>query len=642
MEIFGKKALVFDVESDGLLDEATKLHCIATSPVDEFATPKSSTSLDAMREFFSADIVRIGHNIACYDIPLVEKLLGIKVGGLFVDTLALSWYLYPERTLHGLDAIGRIHGIMKPVVHDWEGLTPEEYQHRCKEDVRINRKEFITQLGDLRRLYKDPKKLEGFLRFMYAKMSALRDATTTGLLVDGDHVISWIQKLGDLEAPKVAELKDVMPQEKVYGIQKRPKNTHKKDGSPTESYKRFLERLGEKDTGQKEAKYLKELREANPQSPSQVKSWLFSLGWEPCTYNYVKESGGGERKIPQVREGGLLTGSVEKLAEKEPAVALLSDLTVVQHRRGILKAIAESAHNGRVRATAAGFTNTLRLRHSRPCVNLPGVNSAYGQAVRPSFIADEGYVLVGSDLSSLEDTTKRHFIQPLDPAYVESMSAPDFDPHLDLGVFAGLISQDDYSFFKEWNDSEDCPDKSRLKAIKSERKALKVVNYSATYGVRPKKLSLTTGLSLSRAGELLDAFWERNWAVQKVADDLTVRKIGGKMWLENPLNGYYYSLRSDKDRFSTLNQGTGAYIFELWMSVARGMLSKIFSDDPLVGKIQAQFHDELVFQVPDSEEAKVAAKEILDSALQVVSNKVKMRVRLGCDVQFGRSYGDIH
>jgi hypothetical protein len=30
--------------------------------------------------------------------------------------------------------------ISKPVIEDWKGQTLEEYQHRCKEDVKINSK----------------------------------------------------------------------------------------------------------------------------------------------------------------------------------------------------------------------------------------------------------------------------------------------------------------------------------------------------------------------------------------------------------------------------------------------------------------------------------------------------------------------
>ena len=37
-----------------------------------------------------------------------------------------------------------------------------------------------------------------------------------------------------------------------------------------------------------------------PNSSAQVKDWLFSLGWNPQTFKYIKEDDGSEREIPQI------------------------------------------------------------------------------------------------------------------------------------------------------------------------------------------------------------------------------------------------------------------------------------------------------------------------------------------------------
>ena len=66
-----------------------------------------------------------------------------------------------------------------------------------------------------------------------------------------------------------------------------------------------------------------------------------------------------------------------------------------------------------------------------------------GNVIRGCLIAPEGYVLCGADMTSLEDTTKRHYMKPLDPKYVQEMSHYGFDPHLDLALHAGLITQVD-------------------------------------------------------------------------------------------------------------------------------------------------------------------------------------------------------
>ncbi|MEM1361327.1 MAG: hypothetical protein AAGF94_06365 [Pseudomonadota bacterium] len=90
---------------------------------------------------------------------------------------------------------------------------------------------------------------------------------------------------------------------------------------------------------------------------------------------------------------------------------------------GIVKGFLEDAkEDGKVRARAPGLTNTLRFRHAAPVVNLPGVAKPWGKEIRGLLKAPEGCTFIGADKVSLEDTTKRHFMQPHDPDYVEEMS----------------------------------------------------------------------------------------------------------------------------------------------------------------------------------------------------------------------------
>jgi DNA polymerase III alpha subunit (gram-positive type) len=56
----------------------------------------------------------------------------------WIDTLSLSWYLYPERNRHGLADWGQDLGVAKPKVDDWQNLSFDEYAHRCQEDTKIN------------------------------------------------------------------------------------------------------------------------------------------------------------------------------------------------------------------------------------------------------------------------------------------------------------------------------------------------------------------------------------------------------------------------------------------------------------------------------------------------------------------------
>ena len=231
----------------------------------------------------------------------------------------------------------------------------------------------------------------------------------------------------------------------------------------------------------------------------------------------------------------------------------------------------------------------------------------------------EGYVLAGADMTSLEDTTKRHYMKPLDPDYVNEMSREGFDPHLDLALHAGVITQEDIN---RHNSGE--------QSLKSLRKNYKVVNYSATYGVGAAKLARETGMKQREAKKLLEAFWSRNWAIEKVASKLQTRELFEGMWLKNPVSGFWHSLRSDKDRFSTLNQSTGVFCFDTWVALCRknGI------------KCVGQFHDEVIALVKKGEEGTV--EKIMHDAAIKLNEKVKLNVPLGTDVQFGNTYADIH
>jgi len=281
--------------------------------------------------------------------------------------------------------------------------------------------------------------------------------------------------------------------------------------------------------------------DGNRDSHIQVKEWLYSLGWKPDVWKYVKDkTTGEERKIEQVLDDGLLSQSVIDLKEVDPTVGILEGLSIIQHRLSIFKGFLENNKGGFVVASASGLTNTLRFKHRAPIVNLPKVDKPYGEEIRGCLIAPEGYTLCGADMVSLEDTTKRHYMQPFDPEYVKEMSEPGFDPHLNLAKFAGAVTQQDIDNHNSG--------KMSLKAL---RHKFKQANYSAVYGIGASKLARAIGGSVKEAKALLEAYWKRNHAVLKAVEHLEVKVTGPHMWLKNPVSGFWYQLRSEKDKFST-------------------------------------------------------------------------------------------
>jgi hypothetical protein len=506
--------IVFDCETDGLLDKATKVHVLSWTR--DGKTYNSTSSYKDMCDLLEEATVLIGHNICRFDVLVLEKILGIKIKAKLYDTLPMSWVMYPQRQVHGLESFGEDFGVPKPVITDWEGLTYEEYKHRCEEDVKINWLLWQDLIKRFRMVYGNDKlTMDRYLQYLTFKMKSAAMAEQAGWRIDKELVEKSLATLEKAQEDKVYELKQVMPPVVKYAEKSKPEKMTKKDGSHTKAALDWFKLLEEHDLPlfhEGTVRVAKSTEVANPNSSDQVKDWLFSMGWKPCTFDYKKNDDGTERSIPQVRKDGELAPSVKLLIEKYPEVELLDGLTVIQHRKSIFEGMLESEVNGYVKAEVAGLTNTLRFKHKKPLVNLPGVDKPWGKEIRGALVADEGTVLCGADMVSLEATTKRHFIYPYDPEYVEEMSVPGFDEHLDLAVRAGYIESDDYDFYTR-ADEDTVNDVVRFKSIKKVRKKFKPVNYSAVYGVGVPKLSRTTGMSPAEAKVLLEAYWERNWAV---------------------------------------------------------------------------------------------------------------------------------
>ena len=614
--------IVFDVEANGLLDKATKIHCLSyTSDGKDY---KTIFDYSDMRDLILSQHGLVGHNIIRYDVPLIEKILGIKIKSRLFDTLPMSWVLNLNRSKHGLESFGEDFGIPKPQIDDWHNLTDEEYAHRCTEDVKINWCLWQDLLRRFMFLYKNKLELDKFFRYLEFKMDCAATAEKVGWKLDVELAQKCVADLTKQKADKEAELISVMPKRKVTTKKSRPKNCFRKDGTASAHGQRWFDLLQENGLPlhfDGEVEVIKNWEDPNPNSTDQVKDWLYSLGWEPCTFKYDKnKETGEERKIPQVRKDGELTDSVKLIAETNPMVEVLEGLTVMQHRLGIFQGFLECEQDGYVRAEIDGLTNTLRFKHKKPLVNLPGVDRPWGKEIRGCLTVPTGYVLCGADMTSLEDTTKRHYMQPYDPDYVHEMSQAGFDPHLDLAKHAGAIEQSDIDAYNHGT-------KPELKAL---RKNYKVVNYSATYGVGAAKLSRTTGMSVPQSQALLDAYWNRNWSVKKFSEDQTIRQINGEMWVQNPVSGFWHSLRYEKDVFSTLNQSTGAYCFDKWVAYYRTRRPNIIG----------QFHDESINLVKEGEQNEHSVA--LNWAIEKLNQELKLNVDLGIDIQYGQRYSDVH
>lgn len=641
---------IFDLESTGL-SVNSRIHCLSVNQFRDGQNRRFTlTDRQEMIDFIEGESCLIGHNIIRFDLPVLEYNLNIKIKARIVDTLGVSWYLAPEQKKHGLEYWGEYFGVPKPEITDWENLPIEEYIHRCSEDVRINTALWDMQSAYLNQLYNgSPDRILYYITF---KLNVARQQEITKWRLDIERCQSNLTKL-EVEADiKIQNLIKIMPEVVEYKTYEFPdEKLFKKDAAISKKGSDWFYLLGKLGLPQEHTEPViieVDKQPGNPGSTDQLKDWLFKLGWQPDVFKYVKEKDadgkptGANRAIPQINKQTPEVGiseSIKSLYSIEPGLENLDSLSLLNHRIGILKGFLSNVDaEGYLQAQVSGFTNTMRFKHTT-IVNLPTIHIPYGKEMRECLTCPEGYTLCGTDMSSLEDTTKQHYMYYFDPDYVTEMRVPGFDPHLDIAKLSGMITEDDVKFYKEIDyhktislDTAPPDIIKRFKEIKSIRATkAKKTNFSATYGAGPAKIAITAKVPFSEAKLLHGTYWIRNRAVKQVAKAVKTKTVNGQMWLFNPVSRFWYSLRGEKDRFSVLNQSTAVYCFDTWVNFVIDKYS-----------LCGQFHDEMIIPILDTEESKENCTFVLRDAIKKTNEQLRLNVPLNISIDYGYRYSDIH
>jgi hypothetical protein len=157
--------LVFDLESDGLYDAVTKIHCIGVYDLDSKQTFVYNDTGNAEPITKGVQLLEdatnlVGHNIIGYDLPVISKLYPwFSPSALTVDTLVLSriyhadmlktdqkrkWDNMPLKLQgrHSLESYGYRLGVYKGEFGkdaDWKEWS-QEMQDYCIQDVQVTTK----------------------------------------------------------------------------------------------------------------------------------------------------------------------------------------------------------------------------------------------------------------------------------------------------------------------------------------------------------------------------------------------------------------------------------------------------------------------------------------------------------------------
>jgi len=644
MRVYGS-----DIEADGLLDTITQIWCMSNTELDKDLKVVRSftlTNYTAIKEMFSdPENILLMHNGLSYDGPATELIFSQMGQGPFevkaeiIDTLILSWYLYPKNVKHGLGPWGEELGIAKPTIDDWENLSLEEYINRCEEDVRIQVALWRQIWKHFMLLYNDEDASWRAIRHLNfkAQCAALQQVSRWKLDVPGTEKL--VETFSVLHKAAREALEARMPRVPIMKKKSRPKKPFKASGEMSAlgvKWGAFCKIYDVDFDSTEEHPYQDGDKAPNAGSSTQLKAWLTDLGWVPESFKYVRDRETNKvRVIPQIKnqETEELCDSIVRLIPKEPALEYLREMSIVKHRLGVVEGFLRNVDSqGYVMALVQGLTNTTRFKH-KVCVNLPSVRKKYGKEIRALLIArNPDTELCGSDMASLEDRTKQHYMWPYDPEYVREMQKPGFDPHLDMALAAGLVTQGDINFYKSYDkETASEADHKRYKDIAdNKRHPGKSTNYAATYGAKGPTIARSAGVPEALGDKLYEAYWDRNWSLVAIADACVVKQSRGLKWLWNPVAKLWIYLKAEKDRFSTLNQSTGTYCFDRWL------YHVLQTRKQLTG----QFHDEGVWELKKGN--REAMTKILKAAVQKVNDELKMNRELDVDVAFGQSYAEIH
>ena len=96
--------LIFDLETNGLYDQATIVYCAVIYDINKQQTFSYGPDFiaAALDHLATADVL-IGHNIIFYDLPVLQKLHSFVCKSRIIDTLVCSRLLWPKEILNELD-----------------------------------------------------------------------------------------------------------------------------------------------------------------------------------------------------------------------------------------------------------------------------------------------------------------------------------------------------------------------------------------------------------------------------------------------------------------------------------------------------------------------------------------------------------
>jgi len=256
-------------------------------------------------------------------------------------------------------------------------------------------------------------------------------------------------------------------------------------------------------------------------------------------------------------------------------------------------------------------TATGRLSSTNPNLQNIPIRTELGREIRAAFIAEPGHVLLAADYSQIELRLLAHYSK--DKLLVEAFRRGDDIHTLTASQVFGVPP---------------------LMVTPDHRRQAKVVNFGIVYGLSAFGLSQQLGIEPGEARRFIDAYFEKYAGVRAFIDatleqtrrDQKVKTLFGRIRPIPDINSKNATQRGFAERtaVNTPLQGTAADLIKLAMI----RIDHEIRRRGLKSRMTLQVHDELVFEVPESEidAMKSMVREHMENAHSLA---VPLKVEIG-------------
>jgi DNA polymerase-1 len=265
-------------------------------------------------------------------------------------------------------------------------------------------------------------------------------------------------------------------------------------------------------------------------------------------------------------------------------------------------------------------TVTGRLSSTEPNLQNIPIRSAYGREFRKVFIPEIGKIFISADYSQIDLRVLAHISK--DKKLIDA-----FNEGADIHAATAR---------EIFNIKKDDPLPENF------RNAAKSINFGIVYGMSPFGLSRQLNISLAKAKEYIDGYFEKyngvktwmNNIVKQALSDGYVKTITGRIRYIPELRSSSVQIRNAGERMAlnTPVQGTSADIIKIAMiNVYNELKIKAYKSLMLL-----QVHDDLLLETPLEEK-----ESIISVIKDKMENAVKLDVPLLIDIKIGNNWGEM-